>query len=298
MTPKILIDLPATEYEHPFDKSALNKLRSLKKFDDVVKTFLDWTYVKWELVQLQGSHFQVTRDSCPELYKLARNVAKTLSVKDFPEIYTEWGYDINGYTTGYKNNTIMMLNSGAIDLLTDTQLRYVIGHEMGHIKSGHVVYHQMADMFGQLMSILFLGETVLAPIQYALLYWCRMSEFTADRAGLLACQSEEEAIKAIIKMAGMPLKYFNKISNDAFIKQAEEFERLNSGVADSAIRTISIMSSSHPWTVYRAGELLKWIKSGEYQRIIDKYEGVPCKYCGNIVAKNATYCHVHGGPPF
>ena len=136
-----------------------------------------------------------------------------------------------------------------------------------------------------------LGEAMLTPIHYALLYWQRMSEFTADRAGLLACQDKDAAIEAIIKMAGAPQKYFEKLDQEAFIKQAEEFETRFSSVADSAIRTISIASSTHPWTVYRAGELLKWIKSGEYDKILEEYSGVPCPHgCGNVVSKNATVC--------
>ena len=298
MNSKKLINLPPEEYEHPFDRAALNKLRALPGLDTVTNFMLNWTYVKWHLIELQGSNFHVTNESCPELYKLVKDVATTLDVEDLPEIYTEWGYFVNAYTTGIKDQTLLVLNSGAVDLLEDAQLKYVIGHEMGHIKSGHVLYHMMAQMFTSMIGMIPLGETLLTPIHYALLYWNRMSEFTADRAGLLACQNKDEAIKSIIKMAGVPMKYFDSLNEDSFIKQAEEFEKLNSGIADSAIRSLSIMTSSHPWTVYRAGELLKWIASGEYDRILEKYEGVACVHCGNILSKDATYCHVHGGEPF
>lgn len=293
-----LVNLDPKEYEHPFDRAALDKLRSMAGFDTVTNFILNWTYVKWSFIELQGSHFHVTRESCPELYGLIRNVGNTLSIEDFPEVYTEWGYAVNGYTTGNKDKTLMVLNSGAVDLLSDCQLEYVVGHEMGHIKSGHVLYHLMARLFSSMLSLIPLGEALLSPIQYALLYWNRMSEFTADRAGLLACQNKDEAIKAIIKMAGVPMKYFNNLDEAAFIKQAVEFEKLNSGIADSTIRTITIASSSHPWTVFRAGELLKWIEVGEYDRIISQYAGANCSHCNSIVAKNATICHSCGLSPF
>lgn len=74
---------------------------------------------------------------------------------------------------------------------------------------------------------------------------------------------------------------------------AEEFETRFSSVADSAIRTISIVSSSHPWTVYRAGELIKWIESGEYDRILADYAGVR-HTCGSIIAKDAKVCDFCG----
>ncbi len=286
-----LINLSPQKYEHPFDKAALNTLRNLPGFDTVTNFILNWAAVKWNLVTMQGSNFHVTRESCPELYKQIKKDAAILGVSDFPEIYTEWGYAVNGYTTGNKDKTMLVLNSGAVDLLSESQLDYVVGHELGHIKSGHVLYHLMAQLFSSVIGMIPLGEAMLTPIHYALLYWQRMSEFTADRAGLLACQDKDAAIEAIIKMAGAPQKYFEKLDQEAFIKQAEEFETRFSSVADSAIRTISIASSTHPWTVYRAGELLKWIKSGEYDKILEEYSGVPCPHgCGNVVSKNATVC--------
>lgn len=293
-----LINLDTKVYEHPFDKAALNTLRNLPGFDTVTNFILNWAAVRWNLVAMQGSNFHVTRESCPELYKQVKEDAEILGVEDFPEIYTEWGYAVNGYTTGNKDKTMLVLNSGAVDLLTDGQLNYVVGHEMGHIKSGHVLYHLMAQLFSSVIGMIPLGETLLTPIHYSLLYWQRMSEFTADRAGLLTCQDKDAAIEAIIKMAGAPKKYFDKLDKDAFLKQAEEFETRFSSVADSAIRTISIISSTHPWTVYRAGELLKWIESGEYDKILNEYAGVPCIHCGTPNTKDATECHSCGLHPF
>ena len=165
-----LINLDSQTYEHPFDKAALNTLRNLPGFDTVTNFILNWAAVKWNLVAMQGSNFHVTRESCPELYKQIKEDAAVLGVEDFPEIYTEWGYAVNGYTTGNKDKTMLVLNSGAVDLLTDSQLNYVVGHELGHIKSGHVLYHLMAQLFSSVIGMIPLGETLLTPIHYSLLY--------------------------------------------------------------------------------------------------------------------------------
>lgn len=295
MERKHLINLDPKVYEHPFDKAALNALRHLPGIDTVTNFILNYASVKWNFIAMQGSHFHVTRESCPELYKQIKEDAAVLGVMDFPEVYTEWDYAVNGYTTGNRDKTMLVLKTGAVDLLSKPQLDYVVGHEMGHIKSGHVLYHLMADLFSSVIGMIPLGETLLTPIHYALMYWQRMSEFSADRAGLLTCQDKDAAIEAIIKMAGVPQKYFEKLDKKAFLKQAEEFETRFSGMADGAIRTLSIMSSTHPWTVYRAGELIKWIESGEYDRILSEYAGVR-HICGGIVAKDATVCD-HCGLP-
>ncbi len=287
---KILYGLDAKLYEHNFDKAALKTLQALPGFDTVANFFLNWTYIKWHVIELQGSNFLVTRESCPELYDVVHDVADTLDVRPLPRFYTQWGYDINGYTTGFKEDTLLVLNSGTVDLLTEDELRYVAGHEFGHVKSGHVLYHTMGELFNTAINQIPLVSSLTTPIYYALLYWIRMSEFTADRAGLLACQNIDAAINAIIKMSGLPLKFFEKMDKDAFIKQATEFRGSFSGFTDNVIKTITIAGSTHPWTVLRAAELLAWYDSGEYQKILDATETCKCGECGMQIPSDTKKC--------
>ena len=273
---KKLINLKSTDYEHPFDKAALETLRKVPMFDSVVNFVLNWTTIKWNVVELCGSAFHVTNKSCPELYRLAENTAKILEIDIMPEIYTKWTYGLNAYTTGYKEDTILVLYSGAVDLLPDSELKYIIGHEMGHIKSGHVLYHVMAGVINQVIQQMGLLAGAATPIQLGLGYWNRMSEFTADRAGLLACQDLNAALGAIMKMAGIPQKYFNVADPSVFAEQAQEFLTRYGDTANAIIRNISILDDSHPWTVMRAAELIKWVESGEYDNILN---GTPTKVC-------------------
>lgn len=291
-----LAGLPAAEYEHPFDQSALSALKKLPGFDKVAEFFLNWAAVKWDHVALQGSNFHVTRESCKELYDQVKESASILGVDEFPEIFTQWGYSVNGYTTGTKNNTMLVLNSGAVDLMTERQLDFVIGHEMGHIKSGHVLYHTMAQLITSAISLIPLAGNLITPIRLGLLYWSRMSEFTADRAGLLACQDKKAVIDAIIKMSGAPQKMFDQLDEKAFLRQADEFESKFAGIADKSIKTMTIATSTHPWTVYRAGELMKWINSGEYERILNKYAAIQCSNTGMWVSKSEETCPYCGLP--
>lgn len=291
---KNLIGLDPQSYEHPFDRAALKALKAIPAFDTVTNFVLNWAYIKWHLIELQGANFKITKESCPELYKFTKEVGKRLDVRDFPKIYTEWGYFINAYTAGYEDNVLLVLYSGAVDLLTDDELMYVVGHEMGHIKSGHNLYHYMARIIGSIAAAIPGGQSVIAPIIVALKYWDRMSEFTADRAALLACQDIDVAIGSIIKMSGLPIKYFENMNREAFLDQAREFEEKYSGFADKAIKTISIIDESHPWTVMRASELIKWYESGEYQKILDSV--VQCENCHQWVSVDSANCPYCGSP--
>lgn len=285
-----LVNLKTTEYEHNFDKAALNALRALKGVDTLTNFVMNWTYVKWHLVELAGSNFHVTKESCPELYAQVRDVADTLDIVQLPEVYTEWGYFINAYTTGYKDSTLLVLYSGAVDLMTEEELRFIIGHEMGHIKSGHVLYHTMTQMFSNIISNVSIASPLVKPMYLALLYWYRMSEFTADRAGLLACQDVDAALNAVIKMSGFPSKYFDKMDRNAFMEQARDFQNRYGGFTDTAIKNISILNDSHPWTIMRAAELIKWIESGEYEKVLRSAKSKTCPVCKKDVADDATDC--------
>lgn len=285
-----LVNLKTTEYEHNFDKAALNALRALKGVDTLTNFLMNWTYVKWHLVELAGSNFHVTKESCPELYAQVRDVADTLDIIQLPEVYTEWGYFINAYTTGYKDSTLLVLYSGAVDLMTEEELRFIIGHEMGHIKSGHVLYHTMTQMFSNIISNVSIASPLVKPMYLALLYWYRMSEFTADRAGLLACQDVDAALNAVIKMSGFPSKYFDKMDRNAFMEQARDFQNRYGGFTDTAIKNISILNDSHPWTIMRAAELIKWIESGEYEKVLQSAKSKTCPVCKKDVADDATDC--------
>lgn len=288
-----LIGLSPESYEHPFDRAALQTLRAVPGLDKLMNIVLNWTYIKWHVIELQGSNFHVTQESCPDLYNLTKEVGQRLDVKDFPKIYTQWGYFINAYTAGYDDNVLLVIYSGAVDLLSDEELSFVVGHELGHIKSGHCLYHYIASILSKAAASIPGGEAIIAPIAVTLKYWDRMSEFTADRAGLLACQDIHVAVRSILKMSGLPIKYFESMNEDAFIEQAVEFEDKYSGVADKAIKTISIIDESHPWTVLRAAELIKWHRSGEYQQILDS---VKLHECGNWIPSDSHVCPYCGLP--
>lgn len=293
-----LINLQTSAYEHPFDKAALEAVRKVPMFDKVTHFVMNWTYIKWEIVKLCGSAFHVTDRSCPELFNLVRDAARTLDIEHLPEIYTEWTYGINAYTTGHKNDTILVLFSGAVDLMPDKELTFIIGHELGHVKSGHVLYHVMANFIGEIINGMGLLGQFATPLQLGLGYWNRMSEFTADRAGLLTCQDLDAALSAIMKMAGIPRRYFSTADPHVFAEQAKEFMSRYGDTASTIIKNISILDDSHPWTVLRAYELIKWVEDGEYEQILSRTAGITCPACGEQVAAGTTRCPICGNTEF
>jgi len=266
---KILTGLDHTQYEHPFDKKALGALESTPGLGLVGNFITKHTIERIYTVQHTGSNLKVTKDSYPRIYEYLEYACQILDIKKIPDLYLQWGYNINACTVG-SENPIVILDSGLIDLCDDDEIMFVIGHELGHIKSNHMLYHMMAQVLNMCIDSIPFGSIAAAPLQFALYYWNRMSEFTADRAGLLCCQNPTAAIKSFIKMAGMPLSRYQNINIESFIAQAQDFKMLDYNGINKTIKLISIADESHPWTVMRAAQLIEWLKSGEPKQILTR----------------------------
>lgn len=267
---KILHGLDNSEYEHPFDKKALEALEATPGLGMVGKFITKHTIERIYTIQYTGSYLKITKDNYPKIYEYLEYAAQILDLEKTPELYMQWGYEINAFTVG-SENPIIVLNSGLIDLCDDDEKMFIIGHECGHIKSNHMLYHMMTQVINGIIDAIPGGSLVAAPLQYALYYWSRMSEFTADRAGLLCCQKPTAAIKAFMKMAGLPKSEFSNMNINTFLAQANDFKSLDYEGLNKLIKLISIADASHPWTVMRAAQLVDWINANEPKKIISSH---------------------------
>ena len=270
---RILSGLRHDEYEHPFDKKALAALErtpglgALGKF--VTKHMIERLYT----IQSTGNALKVTKENYPAIHEYLEYASQILDLGFVPDLYITWGYDINAYTVGAEH-PIVVLNSGLIDLCDDDEIMFIIGHECGHVKSNHMLYHMMASVINYVIDAIPGGSLVAAPVQYALYYWDRMSEFTADRAGLLACQNKDAVIRAFMKMSGLPIKEYNNINYRTFLQQAEDFKLLDDSTMNKLAKFVSISKASHPFSVVRAAEILNWIKGEDfYSKKVGNREG-------------------------
>ena len=262
-----LTDLDHKEYEHDLDRKTLETLKKTPGLTFFGKAITKYMVERITSIQCTGSNIRVTEDNYPDIYEYIRYACEILDLRRPPELYLQWGYDINACTIG-SDNPIIIINSGLIDLCSEDEILFIIGHECGHIKSNHMLYHMMARFANSAIDKIPFGDIAAAPIKLALYHWDRMSEFTADRAGLLCCQNPEATISAFVKMAGLPISSYSQLNTEAFIRQAKDFKLLDDEMMNKVMKYISIAGDSHPWTVMRASELLKWIDAGAYAKIV------------------------------
>jgi len=146
-------------------------------------------------------------------------------------------------------------------------MRFVIGHELGHVLSGHAVYRTMLFHLLNLVTRIAWLPIVLPAkgIIWALEEWYRKSELSCDRAGLLAGQDVEAARRALMKTAGGAR--LGELSHDAFHQQAHEYDAVPD-VRDGLLKLLQLQGNTHPFAVIRFAELDRWASGGDYADIL------------------------------
>ena len=266
---KVIFDLNSRDYEHPADKIALDKLSKLSILPEITKKLVEIVSEKRILFITEGSNIEISENQYPKLYNIFLECCKILDLKKIPKFYLEAGREINAYTIGVEN-PIVCVNEGAFEALTEDELRFIIGHELGHIKSEHCLYHTLARIITT--GVEAKVSKLAFPIAETLLAWDRKSEYSADRAGLLCCQNPEASICALGKLGGCVRHYKENLNYDAYIKQALEFKEQQGALVNKLKATAFYVmyEMNHPLTMLRAAEIYEWKDSVQYNQILSK----------------------------
>ncbi|WP_375513361.1 M48 family metallopeptidase [uncultured Nostoc sp.] len=273
MTRKILTGLSSAAYEHPFDRKALASLQNMPGVSLLLKKINEYGIDRLLRLQSLGSEIKISSRNFPQLHEAFIETCQILDVAPLPELYLFRGTGhIQTYIVGVEK-PLVGINLDAMEWLGADELIYIFGHEVARIKSQHMVYHQMAIVMPSLKNLLNsttlgVGGLVASGMELALYNWRMMARFTADRAAMLACQDIDVATTTLMKLAGLPDEYLTTAVIEDFLVQAREFASNNFDTVDKVTKILSYTEPGLSWIVMRAGELLKWVDSGEYENVI------------------------------
>jgi Zn-dependent protease with chaperone function len=262
----VLTQIAPDAWEHPADRAALNALRQVPGFDEAVKRIFGFFGERGIRLLFQANAVRCGPNQFPRLHGLLVETSTTMDWPDLPELYVTQTPLVNAGAVGFEHPFIV-LNSGAVALLDDDELRVLIGHELGHVISGHALYRTITILLLELgfQNLPFLAGIALLPIKLALLEWYRKSELSADRAGLLASQDEQASLRVFLKLAGGGK--MEEMNLDQFMEQAREYEQ-SGGPLDVIYKILNTLGASHPFNTLRAAELRRWVEEGVYARIV------------------------------
>ena len=248
------------------------------QFGGWVNQFIDATH----LANIVTETFPVEGQPALKLVdKLVDECARTLEV-DKPEVYVRNSPQTRIYTVKAGGRCHLVLTSGLLNLFEGrpAELKFVVGRELGHIKCGHAELQRKSyavlftvqamdrslvpDKCQNMLPLLALGR---------LLSWCRESQFSADRAGLLCCGEPRPAYEAIMRLQhGLradspwidPEKNFDP---QAVIRQFHQwqYEPFVKFILD-----VKRQPLEHPYYQERLAMLKAWVDTGVYRKILDR----------------------------
>jgi Zn-dependent protease with chaperone function len=263
----VLTGISSRAWEHPADRSALVALRGVRGFDQVLRWMSGLLRERSHRLLALASSVQVSERQFAGVNEIFLDAVRTLDAVTPPELFVTQQPLHNAISIG-MDRPFVMVTTGMLDLLDDDELRFVLGHELGHVLSGHSTYRTMLTYLlnvSKRAAVLPVGLLGVRALIAALEEWYRKSELSGDRAGLLAGQDAQAALRAHMKSAGGAR--LDQMDAEAFLDQAREYDR-SGDVRDGVLKLLNLEGHSHPFAAVRALELSRWVDSGDYARIL------------------------------
>ena len=197
----------------------------------------------------------VTPQSLPEVEQVARQGVARLQPGEV-QVYLAPSHELNAYTFGLDTPKVVVLYSALLQVMDRDELSFILGHELGHVALGHTWLNSLVGGIAGIPSSSSAGIL----LTMAFLWWNRACEYSADRAGLLACGKPEKAISALVKLAAGP-------QADTQMELAQAYRRIDAE-DDTLLGSLYQALATHPMLIRRIRQIRKYAGSAEYARLL------------------------------
>ena len=282
-----------SDFIHPEDAAALRQMENIPGFAALVKKVLAIGIENLQYGVNMASSIRLSEKQLPKIYKHLPPICQRLGIPE-PEFYLQMNPVPNAWTFG-DTHIYITVTSSLVEMMSDEELDAIIAHECGHILCRHVLYHTVAQWISSGLANLGIIGTLATPVQFALLYWYRKSELSADRAASIVT-SPEIVASTMARLSGGPQSLTSQIDLQEWASQADEYDKIqNAGLWNKTLQLAVIAGLDHPFSAVRVREILKWGSSPQYEMIKNGGStavpsGRTCPRCGCIVDDDWRFC--------
>jgi Zn-dependent protease with chaperone function len=258
-----LTGISARAFQHPADRAATAALSSIPYLDTVVRKLIELGYERALRQSYLGSSVRLSEEQLGDVWREHAIAYATLDMADVPDLYLTHYPSPNALAIGARR-PIVVVQSELVGLLDAGQRRAVFAHEAAHILADHQLYRTALYILMLLTrsSRLLLP---LAPVRTALMEWERAAELSADRAAALVTRDPLTVCRTLMCLSGGAM--VDELDLDVFMRQGLEYNE-KGGSLERLTRLMIDLGVSHPMPVKRTHELMEWVRSGEFDRIV------------------------------
>lgn len=184
--------------------------------ETIIKTAKDSSDDDYWRSRMEGHCMKVDKEILPDFYRLCQEVKTRLQYDEPVDFYVTGDSDLNAFSVAAEEKGqphIVNINSAMFDLMGEDELRFVIGHELGHLINKDVA-------LTRLVYFVFPPDSTNPPItlQYKIRLHDQLAELVADRYGYLANGDLNACVTAFYKMSsGLDLAKMN-VSIEALLE--------------------------------------------------------------------------------
>jgi Zn-dependent protease with chaperone function len=254
-------------FQHPADRAATAALASIPYLEAVVRKLVELGYERALRQSYLGSSVRLSEDQLGDVWREHSIAYATLDMADVPDLYLTQFPSPNALAIGARR-PIVVVQSELVRLLDAKQRRAVFAHEAAHILSDHQLYRTAMVILVQLTRTARL-PLPLAPVRTALMEWSRATELSADRAAAIVTRDPLVVCRTLMSLAAGAM--VDQLDLDAFMRQGLDYSEKGGGL-ERLTRLMLDLGVTHPLPVKRTHELMAWVRSGEFDRIVGSGE--------------------------
>jgi Zn-dependent protease with chaperone function len=258
-----LTQISARAFQHPADRAATAALGSIPYLDTVVRKLVELGYERALRQSYLGSSVRLSEDQLGDVWREHAIAYATLDMAEVPDLYLTQFPSPNAMAIGAKH-PIVVVQSELMRLLDAPQRRAVFAHEAAHILADHQLYRTALAILVMLTRSARL-PLPLTPVRTALMEWGRATELSADRAAAIVTRDPLVVCRALLSLAAGAM--VDELDLDAFMSQGLDYTEKGSGL-ERLTRLMLDLGVTHPMPVKRTHELMAWVRSGEFDRIV------------------------------
>ena len=280
-----------SDFIHPEDEAALRQMEAIPGFPQLVKKILAVGIEQMVYGVNMASSIRLSEKQLPDIYRHLPPMCEKLGIPE-PEFYLQIDPNPNAWTSG-DTRIWITVTSGLVEMMSDEELDAIIAHECGHILCRHVLYHTLAQWMSQGLSLDGLLDKLTIPAKFALLYWQRKSELSADRVSAFVT-SPQTVAQVMARLSGGSQRITKDINLQEWALQAEKYNEIrNENAWNKTLQLAVTASLSHPFAAVRVSEILKWGDSQQYRTLAARQEAISqnvCPNCNRHIEPTWKYC--------
>lgn len=167
--------------------------------------------------RLLATSVKLSHRMAPDLHRIAKECVEKLDVDIPMELYAYNSPQFNAACVKPEDGKLfIMFSSSLLDAFDNDELKFVMGHELGHF-----IFDHHAIPVGHLLS----GRSPIKPdLALRLTSWSRYAEFSSDRAGAYCVGDFNAVARSLFKLASGVTSGIVKFDLKEFINQVDEMQ--------------------------------------------------------------------------